>query len=1044
MAMMSTLRYPDVERKEHQDTYTSEKQGSVVVSDHYHWLEGKGPEVDAFVQQQVDLTSTFIKAIPERNNLEDLIRKSSNYPKFSAPTFCRDGRYYWNYNSGLQAQYVLFRSLDDRLPDFSDNKDLPAGEVFFDPNLLAKDGTAALATSAFSKTGKYFAYGISLSGSDFCTIYVRETLVPFPSPKISGQTRDGGAGRMDDEIKYVKFSSIVWSPDDAGFFYQRYPARASHAEAVDAAGTEIEEDKFAKLYYHQLGTSQDDDILVMKDDDHPSYMWGAQVTSPDGRYLILYVSRDTARQNLLWITDLEDPANSIGPNMKWIKLINEWDASYSVLANDGPRFYIKTNKDAPNYRVMTIDISNEERVKSLSFTPFIDEDPKAPIEQIKAINQDTWAVVYSRDVKDELYLFNKAGKQIKRLAPDHIGVLSISGRRDFHRLFVTASGFTNPGVVYCYDFTHKTEYPHEPGFVSVTHTDGMQTPMPRPDAETVDALGDKFLGTVLDSDKAQEGEWKMWQATKLNGLSLDEFKAEQVKYKSKDGTIVPMFIQNLLWITDLEDQANPIGPKMKWIKLINEWDASYSVLANDGPRFYIKTNKNAPNYRVMTIDISNEERVKSLSFTPFIDEDPKAPIEQIRAINQDTWAVVYSRDVKDELYLFNKEGKRVKRLASDHIGVLSISGRRDFHRLFVTASGFTNPGVVYHYDFTHKTEYPYEPGFVAVTHTDGMQTPMPRPEAETVDALGDKLLETVLDTDKAQDGEWKMWQATKLNGLSLDEFKAEQVKYKSKDGTTVPMFIVSHKDAKRDGTAPAIQYGYGGFSISISPFFSASMLTAIKAFGGILAVPNIRGGAEYGETWHLAGTRENKPNVFDDFIAATQYLVDNKYAGPGKVIINGGSNGGLLVAACVNRAPEHTFGAAIAEVGVLDYLRFPLFTIGKAWTSDYGDPSNPEDFDFMYPISPYHNVDKGSKVLPPMLLLTADHDDRVVPLHSFKHIAEIQYQKPTNPHPLLIRIDVKSGHGAGKSTEKRIIEAADKWSFAAHTMGLKMRHVDST
>ncbi|CAE6472035.1 unnamed protein product [Rhizoctonia solani] len=794
--VMSTLRYPDVERKEHQDTYASKQQGSVVVSDHYRWLEGKGPDVDAFVQQQVDLTSTFIKAIPERNELEDLIRKSSNYPKFSAPTFCRDGHYYWNYNSGLQAQYVLFRSLDDKLPNFGEDKDIPAGEVFFDPNLLAKDGTAALATSAFSKTGKYFAYGISLSGSDFCTIYVRETSIPFPSPKFAGETRPGGAGRMDDEIKYVKFSSIVWSPNDEGFFYQRYPARASHAEAVDAAGTEIEEDKFAKLYYHRLGTSQDDDILVMKDDDHPTYMWGTQVTSPDGRYLILYVSRDTARQNLLWVTDLEDPSNPIGLEMKWTKLINEWEASYSVLANDGPRFYIKTNKDAPNYRVMTIDISNDERVKNQSFTPFIDEDPKAPIEQIKPINQDTWAVVYSRDVKDELYLFNKEGKQVKRLATDHIGVLSISGRRDFHRLFVTASGFTNPGVVYYYDFKHKAKYPHEPGFVSVAHTDGMQTPMPRADAEHVGALGEKLLGTALDDDKAQDGDWNMWQATKLNGLSLHEFKAEQVKYKSKDGTIVPMF-------------------------------------------------------------------------------------------------------------------------------------------------------------------------------------------------------------------------------------------------------IVSHKDAKRDGTAPAIQYGYGGFSISISPFFSASILTVLKAYGGVLAVPNIRGGAEYGETWHLAGTRENKVNVFDDFIAATQYLVDNKYAGQGKVIINGGSNGGLLVAACVNRAPEHTFGAAIAEVGVLDYLRFPQFTIGKAWTSDYGNPSNPEDFDFMYPISPYHNVDKGRKVLPPTLLLTADHDDRVVPLHSFKHIAELQYRKPNNPHPLLIRIDVKSGHGAGKSTEKRIVEAADKWSFAAHTMDLKFRRPTS-
>ncbi|KAG9092555.1 hypothetical protein FRC06_011880, partial [Ceratobasidium sp. 370] len=632
----------------------------------------------------------------------------------------------------------------------------------------------------------YFAYGISLSGSDFSTIYVRKTSVPFPSPNHQ-ETQEGGSGRLHDEIKFVKFSGIVWTPDSKGFFYQRYPARASHAEAVDAAGTETDEDKFAKLYYHRLGTSQEDDILVMKNDDEPNYMWGTSVTSPDGRYLALYVSRDTARQNLLWITDLEDESNPIGPNMKWIKLINEWDAEYSIIANDGPRMYIKTNKDAPNHRVVTIDISDADRVAGLCFKPFIDEDPKAPIQQIKAINGDTWAIVYSRDVKDELYLYDKHGKLVKRLAEDHIGVLTISGRRDFHQLFVTASGFTNPGVVYLYEFTNKNRYPEETGFVSITHTDGMQTPMP-----------------ILDQ-----------------------------------------------------------GPK--------------SILENAG---------------------------------------------------------------------------------------------------------------------------------------------------------------------RAQDGEWKMWRATKLDGLSLDEFKAEQVKYKSKDGTIVPMFIVSHRDAKRDGTAPALQYGESQFVqaiISISPFFSASMLTFLKAYGGVLAVPNIRGGAEYGETWHLAGTRERKPNVFDDFIAATQYLVENKYAAPGKVVINGGSNGGLLVVACVNRAPEGTFGAAIAEVGVFDYLRFPQFTIGKAWTSDYGDPSNPEDFDFMYPISPLHNVDKGDKVLPPMLLLTADHDDRVVPLHSFKQIAELQYRKPSNPYPLLIRIDQKSGHGAGKSTEKRIVEAADKWAFAAHTMGLKYR-----
>ncbi|KZS86349.1 hypothetical protein SISNIDRAFT_471855 [Sistotremastrum niveocremeum HHB9708] len=249
------------------------------------------------------------------------------------------------------------------------------------------------------------------------------------------------------------------------------------------------------------------------------------------------------------------------------------------------------------------------------------------------------------------------------------------------------------------------------------------------------------------------------------------------------------------------------------------------------------------------------------------------------------------------------------------------------------------------------------------------------------------------------------------------------------------MFIVRHKSTPRDGTAAAIQYGYGGFSIPIAPAFNSSILTFLKRYGAIFAVANIRGGSEFGEEWHLAGTRERKVNCFDDFIAATDFLISSKIAAPGKVAINGGSNGGLLVAACVNRAPEGTFGAAVAEVGVLDLLKYTQFTIGRAWASDYGDPQDPHDFDFIYPISPLHNV-PTDKVLPPTILLTADHDDRVVPLHSFKHAATLQHTLPHNKNPLLIRIDTKAGHGAGKSTMQRVREQADKYGFIAQTLGL--------
>ena len=285
---------------------------------------------------------------------------------------------------------------------------------------------------------------------------------------------------------------------------------------------------------------------------------------------------------------------------------------------------------------------------------------------------------------------------------------------------------------------------------------------------------------------------------------------------------------------------------------------------------------------------------------------------------------------------------------------------------------------------------------------------------------------------------WSIFRTTVLKGLKPDEFIAEQIWYKGKDGTKVPMFIVRHTSTKLDGTAAALQYGYGGFSISVNPSFSASILSFIKRYNAIFALPNIRGGGEFGEDWHEAGIKEKKINVFNDFIAATEHLTTEKYVAPGKVAINGGSNGGLLIAACTNIAPEGTFGAAIAEVGVLDMLKFADFTIGRAWVSDYGDPHDPHDFDFLYSYSPLHNV-PTNKILPPLLLMTADHDDRVVPLHSFKHAATLQHTLPDNPHPLLIRVDTKAGHGAGKATEKRIQDAADKWGFVAQSLGLELR-----
>ncbi|BGP07293.1 hypothetical protein JCM10049v2_003124 [Rhodotorula toruloides] len=450
---------------------------------------------------------------------------------------------------------------------------------------------------------------------------------------------------------------------------------------------------------------------------------------------------------------------------------------------------------------------------------------------------------------------------------------------------------------------------------------------------------------------------------------------------------------NLLWISDLQEEGNEIGPNMKWQKVVNEWGSYYADITNDGSKFYFYTNANdSPNYKLVTYDLAKSEE----GFRDLVAHDPKLPLTSVHVANKDALVLLYSVDVKDELYLHSlATGERIKRLGEGLIGsVDQIAGRREHDEMWWSMSGFTSPGTVYRYDFTDDA------------------------------AKGKKA------------GEQQVYREASVEGIKPDDFISEQVFFTSKDGTKVPMFVTRPKDVAKDGTAPAILYGYGGFSHAITPFFSPSLMTWIKHYKGVLAVANIRGGEEYGESWHIAGTKAQKQNVFDDFRWAAKHLITEKYVAHNKIAISGGSNGGLLVAACLNQEPS-LFGAAIADVGVLDMLRFQRFTIGRAWTSDYGSSDDPDGFDYLIEYSPLHNVDPSKAPYPPTMLLTADHDDRVVPLHSFKYAAELQYRLPDNPNPLLLRVDTKSGHGAGKSTEKKIEEAVDKYGFVAQSMGLK-------
>ena len=267
-----------------------------------------------------------------------------------------------------------------------------------------------------------------------------------------------------------------------------------------------------------------------------------------------------------------------------------------------------------------------------------------------------------------------------------------------------------------------------------------------------------------------------------------------------------------------------------------------------------------------------------------------------------------------------------------------------------------------------------------------------------------------------------------MKGFRADELETNQIFYESKDGTKIPMFLVHKKGLKLDGNNTTLLYGYGGFNISIEPYFSARWMTFVQHLDGVVAIANLRGGGEYGEEWYNAGRLKNKQNVFDDFQYAAKWLVSQNYTTPKKLVINGGSNGGLLVGACVTQAPG-LFGAAVADVGVLDMLRFHKFTIGHAWVSDYGNPDVEEDFKTLIKYSPLHNI--KDQEYPSILICTGDHDDRVVPLHSLKFLAELQHVAKNNKYPIMGRIETKAGHGAGKSTQQVIEENADKLAFIA-------------
>ncbi|KAH0680696.1 prolyl endopeptidase isoform X1 [Solanum tuberosum] len=478
---------------------------------------------------------------------------------------------------------------------------------------------------------------------------------------------------------------------------------------------------------------------------------------------------------------------------------------------------------------------------------------------------------------------------------------------------------------------------------------------------------------------------------------------------TEDGKYVLLYIfrncdtVNKLYYCDLSTLPNGIeGCKGKrddalpFNKLVDTFDASYDYVAHNGTIFTFQTNKDAPKYKLIRVDVENPD-----FWYDIIEEDEKDVLQSAVAVNENQLVVSYLRDVKNVLQLRDLDtGELLHHLPIDIGRVSGISARRKDDSVFIGFMNFLIPGLIYECNL--KGEVP----------------------------------------------DLKVFREIVVPGFDRTEFQVNQVFVPSKDGVKIPMFIVSRKGISLDGCNPCLLFGYGGFNVSITPHFSAARVVLAKHLGVVFCIANIRGGGEYGEEWYKGGALNKKQNCFDDFISAAEYLVSAGYTQPHKLCIEGGSNGGLLVGACVNQRPD-LFGCALAHVGVMDMLRFHKFTIGHAWTSDFGCSDKEEEFQCLIEYSPLHNVsrpwEKSANVAfvqyPSIMLLTADHDDRVVPLHSLKLLATMQYILCTSQegsrqtNPIVGRIERKAGHGCGRPTQKLIDEAADRYAFMAKELG---------
>ena len=506
-------------------------------------------------------------------------------------------------------------------------------------------------------------------------------------------------------------------------------------------------------------------------------------------------------------------------------------------------------------------------------------------------------------------------------------------------------------------------------------------------------LGDGFYYSTYD--RPEEGKefsnvnegMKIYYHKIGTPQSADELFYENPKEPRRFYTVSVNEEETLMFLEEQgAEPANNIyfrdlrKPNSRFVTLVDGLKHIYVPIYDEDNMIWLYTNENAPLGRIMKVDLNHPERKNWVEVIP----EQENKLDGFSIVNRQL-ILTYMKDACDHAYVYSLDGELRHEVQLPMAGSVYFTGDEKEPECFFHFASYTQPGAIYRYNIDRNAYELYI-----------------QPKVE----------------------------------FDPEQYVCEQVFYESKDGTRVPMFITHKKGISMDGSNPTLLYGYGGFSVALQPHFS-SLRVAWLEQGGIYAVANLRGGSEYGEEWHLAGTKMNKQNVFDDFIAAAEYLIAQGYTSREKLAIMGGSNGGLLVGACMTQRPD-LFRVAIPEVGVMDMLRYHLFTIGWNWAGDYGTSADSKEmFEYLLGYSPLHNIRPGI-AYPATLVTTADHDDRVVPAHSFKFAATLQACQ-AGDNPVLIRIDTKAGHGGGKPLEKTIEELADIYSFIFYNMGVKLK-----